>query len=133
MGENGDVSDDKHEQETPTPVTIRRAPKVPVFLVAGGALGLIVTLLLVSLFPADKEIGYTATVGFFSLYGIPIGVAVGAIVALILDRRASKRAGTATARHLEVRPEAVADEPQAAPANENPSPEADGSGTSSAR
>ena len=72
--------------------TIRRAPKVPVFLVLGALLGFVVTLALVSAFPTDPKIGFPATFGYFLLYGIPAGLVVGGVVAVILDRIASRRA-----------------------------------------
>ncbi|MDQ2699609.1 MAG: potassium transporter Trk [Actinomycetota bacterium] len=77
-------------------VSIRRAPKLPVFMIIGGAVGALATLIVTSLFPADKAIGFAATLGYFMLYGVPIGVALGAILGLILDRVASRRAKTVT-------------------------------------
>jgi MFS family permease len=80
-----------------TQVTIRRAPKVPVFLILGGALGAIVTLVLTMLQPADPAVGYPALFGYFLLFGLPAGVALGAVVALVLDWVSRRRARTATA------------------------------------
>jgi uncharacterized protein involved in exopolysaccharide biosynthesis len=80
-----------------TQVTIRRAPKVPVFLILGGALGAIVTLVLTMLQPADPAVGYPALFGYFLLFGLPAGVALGAVVALVLDWVSQRRARTATA------------------------------------
>ena len=77
-------------------VKIRRAPKLPVFLVFGALMGALVTLVVTSLFPADKHIGYAATVGYFMLYGIPAGIVLGAAVGLILDRVSSRRSKTVT-------------------------------------
>jgi len=82
---------------TETEVTIRRAPKVPVFLILGGALGATVTLVLTMLQPADPNVGYPALFGYFLLYGLPAGVLLGAVVAIILDivSRRTTRAATA--------------------------------------
>jgi len=82
---------------TETEVTIRRAPKVPVFLILGGALGATVTLVLTMLQPADPNVGYPALFGYFLLYGLPAGVLLGAVVAIVLDivSRRSTRAATA--------------------------------------
>ena len=88
-------------------VTIRRAPKLPVFLIIGGAVGAIVTLIVTSLFPADPNIGFGATVGYFMLYGVPAGVALGALIGLIIDRVSTKRATTVT-----VEREVVGDDPE---------------------
>ena len=73
-------------------VRVRRAPKVPAFLIVGGGLGAIVTYILTSLYPADPLIGFGALFAYFALFGIPAGVVLGASIALILDVIASRRA-----------------------------------------
>jgi len=83
-------------------VRVRRAPKIPVFLVLGGALGAIVTLVLTSLFETDPTVGFGASFGYFLIYGVPAGVVLGAIVALILDRGSNRRAKTVSAQHEQV-------------------------------
>jgi hypothetical protein len=88
-------------------VTIRRAPRLPVFLVIGGAVGAIVTLIVTSLYPADPHIGFAATFGYFLLYGVPTGVALGAIVGLVIDRVSASRAKTVT-----VEREVVGEDPE---------------------
>lgn len=90
------------DPEIRTQVTIRRAPRFSAFLVVGALVGLIATLILVSLFPVDPAIGFGATFGFFALYGVPAGALLGAIVAIVLDRRASRRAATVVAGKLSV-------------------------------
>lgn len=82
---------------TETQVTIRRAPKVPVFLILGGALGAIVTLVLTMLQPADPNVGYPALFGYFLLFGLPAGVLLGAIVAIVLDIVSGRTARTVMA------------------------------------
>jgi hypothetical protein len=89
MGDNGGVT--KPVTET---VTVRRAPKLPAFMIVGGGIGAIVTLVLTSLQPADPTVGFGALFAYFCLYGIPAGIALGAAVALILDRVATRRAKT---------------------------------------
>lgn len=83
-------------------VTIRRAPKLGVFLVLGAVVGAFVTLILTSLFPADPNVGFAATYAYFCLYGVPAGVVLGAIVGLAFDRRSVKRARTVTVEHEQV-------------------------------
>ena len=78
-------------------VSIRRAPRVGVFLVLGALLGLIATLILTSLFESDPNVGFSALLAYFSLYGITAGVLVGAIVAVVLDRRSRARVRSAEA------------------------------------
>ena len=91
-------------------VKIRRAPKFGAFLAVGAVAGFIATLILTSLFPTDPSVGLPATVAYFSLYGVSAGVVLGAVVALILDRRSSKRAKSVSAVHEEVVAEPQAEE-----------------------
>lgn len=77
-------------------VRLRRAPKLGVFLLAGAAIGTIVTLILTSLFPADPAVGFAASFGYFLLFGAPAGAALGALVGLIIDRVSIARARTVT-------------------------------------
>jgi hypothetical protein len=99
-------------------VSIRRAPKVPVFLVLGGLIGGIASAAITSAFPIDEKTGYAATVGYFLLYGIPIGIVLGALLALILDRVSLRRARTIIAERVTVDPlpyEVELDEPEEKP------------------
>ncbi len=86
-------------QDHQTDVRVRRAPKFGAFMVVGGGLGAIVTLILTSLYPADPNVGFVALFAYFCLFGIPAGVVVGAVIALLLDRRSSRRARTLVADH----------------------------------
>ena len=79
-----------------TEVRIRRAPKLGVFLLVGAAIGALVTLVLTSLFPADPNIGFAASFGYFLLFGAPAGAALGALVGLVIDRISVARARTVT-------------------------------------
>ena len=87
---------------TQAEVSIRRAPKYPTFLILGGALGAIVTLVLTMSQKADPNVGYPALFGYFLLYGLPAGVALGALVALLIDWRSRRRARLVTAEHTVV-------------------------------
>ncbi|MDP3209609.1 MAG: potassium transporter Trk [Rhodoglobus sp.] len=80
-------------------VSIRRAPKIGAFIAVGAVLGALVTLVLTSLFPTDPSVGFVALFAYFALYGIPAGVLVGAVVALVLDRRSAKRAKSVDVTH----------------------------------
>ena len=77
-------------------VTIRRAPKYGPFMIVGGGIGAIATFILTMAFPIDPSVGFGALFGYFSLFGIPAGVAVGALVVLLVDRSSSRRAKHAT-------------------------------------
>ncbi|WP_141881429.1 hypothetical protein [Homoserinimonas aerilata] len=80
-------------------VSIRRAPKLPVFLVLGAGLGAIVAFVLTAVGDLDRRVGFGATFGYLALYGIPAGIVLGAIVALVLDRRSRRRAAEVTVEH----------------------------------
>jgi len=86
-------------------VKIRRAPKFGPFLIIGGGVGAIATFILTMAYPVDPAVGFGALFGYFSLFGIPAGVALGAVVVLILDRVSSRRAREATVEHETVEPE----------------------------
>jgi hypothetical protein len=77
-------------------VTIRRAPRIGVFLVFGALLGALVTLVLTGLFPADPAVGFAASYAYFCLFGVPAGLLFGALVAIVIDAIASRRARTVT-------------------------------------
>ena len=85
-------------------VTIRRAPKIPVFLVLGALVGLVGTLIVTALQPADPAIGFAALFGYFCIYGIPLGVVLGGFLAILLDRVSARRAKSVTAEQTTVEP-----------------------------
>jgi uncharacterized membrane protein len=88
---------DNTASETTQDVKIRRAPKIGAFLVVGGLIGMLTTLVLTSLFPSDPNVGFVALFAYFCLFGIPAGVVLGALLALILDRVSRRRARDAVA------------------------------------
>lgn len=97
MRQNGRVSTPAEPTADRTTVTVRRAPKIPAFMVVGGLIGFLATLIATSLFPADPLVGYAALLGYFSLYGVTAGVLLGAIIGIVLDRRSRRRARTVAA------------------------------------
>lgn len=90
------------ELTTESSVKVRRAPKYPAFIIVGAGVGIIATLILVSLFPVDPATGFAATFAYFALYGVTAGVLVGAVLALVLDRVTMRRSREATAEHTTV-------------------------------
>ncbi|OMH34562.1 hypothetical protein BGP79_04665 [Tersicoccus sp. Bi-70] len=73
-------------------LVIRRAPRFAPFLVGGAVLGFIVAGILVLARPEDPQYTPAAALGFFAmLFGV-IGVGLGALLALALDRRSHRRA-----------------------------------------
>jgi hypothetical protein len=84
-------------RDTSSDVRIRRAPKFPTFLILGGGVGAIVSFILTALFPVDPSVGFGALFGYFALYGVTAGVLIGALIAIVLDRRSLKRVSTVAA------------------------------------
>ena len=86
----------EHHLET---VQLRRSPRYGVFLAAGAALGILAALILTFAFDGTAEASASTSVtystsqvfGFLCLVCIPIGLAVGAVVALVLDRSLARR------------------------------------------
>ncbi|MEW1981427.1 hypothetical protein AB0333_10915 [Citricoccus sp. NPDC079358] len=82
-------------------LVVRRAPKVQMFLIGGALLGVIVALLVTAFGEANPEFTFGSTFGYFLvIFGI-LGVGVGAIVWLVLDRRSKKHTYTVTAQSVE--------------------------------
>lgn len=78
-------------------VRLRRAPRLWVFLLLGAVVGALVTLAVTGIGTVDEKVGFAASYGYFCLVGVPAGIALGALVGLLLDRRSSRRARTVTA------------------------------------
>jgi hypothetical protein len=97
-----DEPDDEVVTITPATVTVRRAPKFGVFMIVGGVLGVLVTLVLTAMFPVDPSVGFLALFAYFALFGLVIGVVIGGLIALVLDRAGRRRARSAPAEHTTV-------------------------------
>lgn len=78
-------------------MSVRRVPKYGAFMAVGGGIAAILTLILTSLYPVDPSVGFGALFGYFSLFMIPFGIVVGALIALVLDRAGRKNARSVTA------------------------------------
>jgi len=74
-----------------TDVRIRRAPRLPVFLFLGALLGVILALIATALGHVDPKVGFAGTFGYLCIYGIPVGIVIGALVGLLLDRNSRRR------------------------------------------
>lgn len=96
--------------EYPSPavseVRVRKVPKYGVFLAIGGVLGIIAAAILTYAFdgvlqPSSIGTSYSRdqVFGFLLLFLVAFGVALGAIVALILDRVMRRKTTTAIAEH----------------------------------
>lgn len=95
------------ERDEPRTASVRRAPKYGAFIGVGAILGILVTVLVTTAFPADPAVGMWATVAYMSLYGISAGVALGAVAALIADRVSRRRARVVTVERGSVESDAA--------------------------
>ncbi len=89
---------------------VRRVPKYSVFLLLGAAAGIIAALALTFGISDDgvsarTGLQYSAgqVFGFVALGAIPLGMALGGVVALILDRSARRRSREVRILHERVR------------------------------
>jgi hypothetical protein len=80
-------------------VRIRRAPKYLPFLLLGGVIGFIVALIIGFSIPADQLTAQPIQ-GYLVVFLTGIGVGLGIVTALIIDRISSARAKVATATKL---------------------------------
>lgn len=101
MRENGPVTDTTTEGDVQD-ATVRRAPRYGAFIAVGALVGFIVTAIVTMQFPADPNVGLIASLAYFSLFGVSAGAALGALVAIVLDRRSQKRTRTVQVEHAEV-------------------------------
>ncbi|WP_203580977.1 potassium transporter Trk [Microbacterium hibisci] len=100
-------------------VSVRRAPKISVFLILGAALGVLVAMILTFAFNGTAEASPNTggeysqgqVFGFLTLICVPVGLALGGIVALVLDRRSRRRTREIAVDHesVHVDPESGAD------------------------
>ena len=88
--------------------TIRPVPRYGVFMVTGVVLGVIVAgiLTLLGSYEPSAALGVVyppgQVFGFALLWTVPIGIALGGIVAVVLDRVASLHAGLVTVELVRV-------------------------------
>jgi hypothetical protein len=91
-------------------VTVRRIPRYSRFLILGAGLGAVVTFILTASFPSDPKFGFGALFGFFLIFGVPLGVLLGAVLAIVLDAGLRRRARKVMAEHTTVDPRPYDDE-----------------------
>lgn len=81
-------------------VTIRRAPKLTAFIATGIILAVIVAAIVSYGMPTDPSVGAGATFTFFALIFSLVGMAVGAIVGLVVDWSTRSSTGKAEVAKL---------------------------------
>jgi H+/Cl- antiporter ClcA len=100
----------EHSRDRIETVRVRRAPKFSVFLILGAAIGLVVALILTFAFNGtsvespNTGLVYTPgqVFGFLALICVPVGIALAALVALLLDRRSRGHTRDVTVDHASV-------------------------------
>ena len=84
--------------ETPQQMVYRRAPKIAPFLVTGGFFGVVIAFFWVAIQGTSDEYTQAQTLGFMAaLLGV-VGITIGALVWLALDRRSKRHTETVYAR-----------------------------------
>jgi hypothetical protein len=66
---------------------VRRTPKFAAFLITGAVVGLLIGFFLSLRGPADAPYDASAALGFLGLICAGLGMLVGGIIAVLLDRR----------------------------------------------
>ena len=100
----------EHSQDRIETVRVRRAPKIPVFLIAGALLGVVVAMILTFASDGTEQVSPNTGVlysqgqvfGFLLLICIPVGLALAGVVALVLDRRSRRRTHEVAVDHESV-------------------------------
>lgn len=72
-------------------VVVHRSPRYNRFMIVGGVIGAIVAFVLTMTAPAGEEYSIAQVLGFLTLGCVAAGVALAALLALVLDRYARKR------------------------------------------
>ncbi|MCS5717037.1 hypothetical protein N1027_02700 [Herbiconiux sp. CPCC 205763] len=94
-------SEPGHTTESIGSVSVRRAPRYYRFMAVGFAVGLLVTIILTFGFPEQDDFNRLQVFGFVGVFLVALFVAIGAIVAIALDRASRKRARTVEAERIE--------------------------------
>ncbi|MFC6356037.1 hypothetical protein [Luethyella okanaganae] len=90
------------DEVTAGTVIVRRAPRYFRFMLVGGVVGAIVALILTVEFPENSQYDRGQVFGFLLLLCATVGVALGSLIALWIDRRASLSPATVVADRLDV-------------------------------
>lgn len=91
------------ETVTPAEVRVRRSPRYFRFMITGAVLFAIVALILTFSFPENPTYDRGSVFGFLLAIGVVVGVTLGAVVALLLDRATARRARSVQADRIDVR------------------------------
>jgi len=104
-GVDGTAAEPLETDQTTDTVTVRRAPRYGRFITLGAIVGAIVALILTFGFSGEPvegeliEFDKGQVFGFLLLVCGTIGAALGAVVALIIDRASARRTRSVTVEH----------------------------------
>jgi hypothetical protein len=98
-GAGGRIEPFETTDVTSDTVSVRRSPRYPRFLALGAVVGVVAALILTVAFPDNAEFDKGQVFGFLLLACGTIGVALGALVALVIDRVLAGRAASVTMEH----------------------------------
>lgn len=94
------------EQETETvteqKVRVRRSPRYARFMIVGAVFFVLVAFVLTYSLPEGAGYDRNGVFAYMALVAIAVGVTLGAVLALLLDRRATRRAPTVAADRVGV-------------------------------
>lgn len=104
----GDAAGDPAGTTEQFDVTVRRSPKYSAFAAVGALVGAVVGWLIASAMPPAVDenglaVDTTPVIGLMIVAGFVLGGALGALVAVIIDRSLSKRVTATVAERVEVR------------------------------
>lgn len=85
------------DDERRTEVLVRRSPRYFRFMGVGAMLGIVVAMVLTLTFPANAEFSEAQVLAFLALFGVVLFGGLAALLALLLDRAASRRSRVLTA------------------------------------
>lgn len=88
---------------TEAAVRVQRSPRYFRFMITGAVVFAVVALILTYAFPENPTYDRGAVFGFLLAICATVGVALGALVALLIDRAATRRARTVQADRIDVR------------------------------
>jgi uncharacterized membrane protein len=90
------------ETEERTEVSVRRSPRYFRFMLTGAVVFAVVALILTFAFPSNPTYDRGTVFGFLLAVCAVVGVVVGAVVALLLDRATARRARRVEADRIDV-------------------------------
>jgi hypothetical protein len=103
-GAGNPVDGAKTPEAVQTQVVVRRSPRYSHFMILGAILGAVAALILTFAFPANPTYDRGQVFGYLLLVGIAVGVGLGALVALILDRIVGRKGTSVIADWVETTP-----------------------------